>query len=286
MKSGVAAMTHALAAIETAGFGLQGDVTLEAVIEEECTGNGALACLETGYNADAVLIPEPFSRTILTGQVGVLWFKVRMYGVPKHVQDAAAGVNAVEKCFVLVQALRALEARMNEEIHPAYREFAHPLNLNIGIIKGGDWPSTVPAEAEFHGRLSFFPGVTYREVCDTITQAIERAASEDPWMAQNPPELDFYAFRSEGHLVTEDLPLFRTLSDCHAQLTGSPAITGVSTATTDVRVFHHFGQTQATCYGPYAEKIHAANERVDIDSIIETAKTYALFLSRWCGLVD
>jgi ABC-type transport system substrate-binding protein len=38
--------------------------------------------------------------------------------------------------------------------------------------------------------------------------------------------------------------------------------------------------------GPVAENIHAANERVKIESVIETAKVYALFLAHWCGLVE
>ncbi len=38
--------------------------------------------------------------------------------------------------------------------------------------------------------------------------------------------------------------------------------------------------------GPEAENIHAANERVKIASVIDTAKVYALFLARWCGLVE
>jgi acetylornithine deacetylase/succinyl-diaminopimelate desuccinylase-like protein len=33
-----------------------------------------------------------------------------------------------------------------------------------------------------------------------------------------------------------------------------------------------------------AENIHAANERVLIDSVIGTASVYALFLARWCGI--
>jgi acetylornithine deacetylase len=60
----------------------------------------------------------------------------------------------------------------------------------------------------------------------------------------------------------------------------------VSTATTDVRAFHHFGRSWATCYGPLAENIHAADERVRIDSVLDTARVYALFLARWCGLME
>ena len=68
MKAGVAAMTYALAAVEKAGLGLKACVTVEGVIEEECTGNGALACLLAGHDAPAVLIPEPLGLAILTHQ--------------------------------------------------------------------------------------------------------------------------------------------------------------------------------------------------------------------------
>jgi acetylornithine deacetylase len=80
MKSGIAAMIYAVQAVKNAGFGLNGPVTIETVIEEECSGNGALACIAAGHDADAVLIPEPFGPTILTHQVGVLWFEDGRHG--------------------------------------------------------------------------------------------------------------------------------------------------------------------------------------------------------------
>ena len=286
MKSGVAAMTYALHAVEKAGFGLKGPVTLEAVIEEECCGNGALACMAAGYDADAVLIPEPLGQSILTGQVGVIWFKVSLFGVPRHVFEAQAGVNAIEKCIPVINSLRELEAEMNTENHPAFEGIDHPINLNIGIIKGGDWPSTVPAAAEFHARLSFFPGQPYQQTQQRITDAVAKAVQADTWLKENPPKLEFYGFKSEGHVVERNQPAFNLLSDCHKVFFGQDAASQNSTGTTDVRVFHFFGQGQPTCYGPVAENIHAANERVNIESILQTARVYALFLARWCGLVD
>jgi len=287
MKSGVAAMTYAVHAVEKAGFGLKAPVTVEAVIEEECCGNGALACLEAGYDAEAVLIPEPFGPTILTNQMGVLWFKVSVRGAPTHVQSAPSGTNAIEKSYHIIAALRQLEAELNlSNVPPKYRDLGHPLNLNIGIFKGGDWPSTVPATAEFHCRLSFFPGVSYQEISKQIIETIETAAKGDPWLSENPPVIDFYGFRSEGHSLAFDLPAFTILKACHSTLTGLEASEYISTCTTDLRVFNLFGSGQATCFGPVAENIHAANERVDIESVMHVARTYALFISRWCGLVE
>ncbi|BCR03550.1 acetylornithine deacetylase [Desulfuromonas versatilis] len=287
MKGGVAAMSYALHAVERAGFGLRAPVTLEAVIEEECCGNGALACREAGYDADAVLIPEPFGPTLYTAQVGVLWFKVRMRGVSCHVQATAAGANAIEKSYPIIASLRRLEEAMNAEERPAaYRAIQHPLNLNIGIFNGGDWPSTVPAAAEFHGRLSFFPGTPYPEVCERIRAAVAEAAHSDPWLADNPPVVEFYGFRSEGHTLSRELPALATLNGCHRSLIGQDAETYISTCTTDLRAFHFFGKGVGTCYGPVAENIHGANERVNIDSILQVARAYALFLARWCHLAE
>ena len=286
MKSGVAAMTYAVHAVEKAGFGFKAPVTIEAVIEEECGGNGALACVAAGHDAEAVLIPEPMSMAILTAQLGVLWFKVCLTGVPRHVHEATAGVNAIEKCIPLIAALRNLEAEMNQEIHPVYQDIAHPINLNIGVISGGDWPSTVPAAAEFHCRLSFFPGVTFDQTRQRILDTITRATRQDPWLAENQPQVEFYGFRSQGHVEERNRPAFNTLNDCHREMFGKDAEDTISTATTDVRAYHHYTTAQATCYGPEAENIHAANERVKIDSVIDTAKVYALFLAHWCGLVE
>jgi acetylornithine deacetylase len=286
MKAGVAAMTYALKAVETAGFGLNAPVTLEGVIEEECSGNGALACLAAGYDAEAVLIPEPFGATTLTSQVGVCWFKVSLGGVPKHVLDTHGGVNAIEKCFVLIQALRKMEAELNAKPHPAFTRDPHPANFNIGKISGGDWPSTVPAMAEFHGRQGFTPGTSFEAIRDLITRTIAGAAAADDWLKENPPKVEFYGFRSLGHQISAGLPLFKVLSGCEEDLSGSPAPTFESTATTDLRSFVQYGKGQATCFGPEAENIHAENERVNIESVIHTAKAYALFLARWCGLKE
>jgi len=286
MKGGVAAMTYAVAAIDRAGLGLRGPVTVEGVIEEECSGNGALACLAAGYDGDAALVPEPSKLTVLGGEIGVFWFKISLFGVPTHVATAQAGVNAIEKCYVLIAALRELEAEMNRDIHPAYRDWEHPINFNVGVIKGGDWPSTVPAAAEMHCRLSAFPGTSFARVRQLIAETVDRAAGADPWLSANRPTVEFYGLRGEGHLIADDLPVMTTLSDCHTDVSGQQPGRVCITGSTDVRAFHFFGRAQATCYGPDAESYHAADERVNVDSIITTAKVYALFLARWCGIVE
>ena len=286
MKSGVAAMCYGLRAVEKAGFGLRAPVTLEGVIEEECTGNGTLACIHAGYDADAVLIPEPSGPTICTNQVGVFWFKVMIGGLATHACTSPTGFNAIEKSYPIIQALRGLEKKMNEDVHPAFKGKEHPLNLNIGMIKGGNWPSSVPAEAEIHCRFAYFPDKTDVEAHQGVVEAVGKAALEDEWLSENPPEVAFYGLRHNGFSIDRNLPALTTLNECHKALTGEDAQEDIATWTTDLRSFHDFGIGQATVFGPVSENFHGADERVSVESIVHTAKVYALFLARWCGLVE
>ncbi|WP_163559648.1 ArgE/DapE family deacylase [Halomonas sp. NO4] len=281
MKAGIAAMVMAVQAVREAGEAIDFPLTLQTVIEEECTGNGALACLHQGFSGDFSLIPEPFGARIYSGQVGVLWFRLRVDGVPAHVLDTRAGSNAIEALLDYLPAFKALEEEINAGPRPAaYADLEHPFNLSIGKIEGGNWPSSVPAHAVVEGRVGFPPGMPPDSVMVRVRQTVERRHAELGG-AGPPPRLFFHGFRSEGHLVDLDTPGIRLLSACHEALLDEPPEHYLSTCTTDLRAFHVSGEINGTCYGPVAERIHGVDECVSIDSIRHVLTTYALFLHRW-----
>ncbi|PMR72283.1 ArgE/DapE family deacylase [Billgrantia endophytica] len=281
MKAGIAAMVMAVKAVKEAGVAIDFPLTVQTVIEEECTGNGALACLHQGFSGDFVLIPEPFGARIYSGQVGVLWFRLRINGVPAHVLDTRAGSNAIETLQQYLPAFKTLEAEMNALPRPEpYDSLDHPFNLSIGKIEGGNWASSVPAHAILEGRVGFPPGMTPGSVMARVQAVVADRHAElggvDPL-----PGVAFHGFRSEGHLVDLEAPGVKLLSRCHEDLLGSPPAHYLSTCTTDLRAFHVSGAINGTCYGPVAERIHGVDERVNIDSIRHVLTTYALFISRW-----
>ena len=115
MKAGLAAMTGAVRALKSAGYAPAADVQLQSVVEEECTGHGALQCLLDGVRADACVITEPHPDHITVAQVGVLWFHVELAGVPAHAARAShLGFNAIDAAVEVLAALRRHEARLNE----------------------------------------------------------------------------------------------------------------------------------------------------------------------------
>ena len=111
MKAGLILNVFALRALRSLGWMPAADVYQQSVVEEECTGNGALACLQRGYRAEAALIPEPSGCTLTVAQVGVMWFQVKVTGHPVHVYKADAGSNAIESAYRIIQQLRDLEKK-------------------------------------------------------------------------------------------------------------------------------------------------------------------------------
>jgi len=287
MKSGVAAMLLAVEAMRASGAGLRGNVTIETVIEEECTGNGTLACALRGLTADAALVTEPTRFTANAATIGVIWFRVRTRGRASHVLSAESAINAIEKMTPVIAGLRKLEAELNAEAnHPLYRNHPHPVNLNIGVIRGGDWPSTVPSACTMECRLAILPGVTIADTQAQVRAAVAAAAQADPWLKDNPPVVEFFGFRAAPSVSDPGAAPWKVLEQCHGDINGTPLVWKGNTATTDERFFSNNLNIPGTSYGAWGENPHAGEERVNIPSVRDAARVIALYLMRWCGTAE
>jgi acetylornithine deacetylase len=283
MKAGLAAMVAAVRGLRALGLVPLGTLELQSVVEEECGGNGALQCLIAGHRADACVIPEPFPGVVTVSQVGVLWFRIDVAGVPAHVGDAGSGVNAIDAAYAVVGALRELEAELNAEPPAPYDEIDHPLNLNVGVIAGGDWPSTVAAECSLSCRLALYPGQDVAWLRGRVEDAVAAAGRAHPFLADHRPRVVFDGFASEGVEVPADAAIVEAAAAAQAAVDGIAPARTFSTATTDARAFVASG-IPAVCFGPRAERIHGVDERVSLSSTVATAQALALLVRDWCGV--
>ncbi len=291
MKAGIASNLFALDALRQLGFAPAADVFVQSVVEEECTGNGALACLQRGYQADAALIPEPFNENLAIAQVGTLWFQVHLKGIPVHAAVASSGANAIEAAIPLMAALHEMEHRWNalEHRHAAFAGHSHALNLNIGKIAGGDWTSSVPSWCVFDVRMGLFPGQDLEAAKLEVEQVLRESARQQPFLRDHPPEIVFHGFQAAGYALSDDTSRIATaaisaLDSAHQATNGRPLEKMAITATTDARFFGLYANTPALVYGPTAEAIHGFNERVSLDSVRRITQATALFIADWCGL--
>jgi acetylornithine deacetylase len=284
MKAGLAAIVGAVRGLQRIGLAPRARVQLQSVVEEECTGNGALACVLAGHTADAAIITEPTRGAVWTAQVGVLWFQVRVIGAPAHAGEAVAGANAIEASAAIIAALRELEAELNVVRPSLYADHPHPINLNVGMIHGGDWPSTVAGECLTHFRLAQYPGKPVAELRAQVEQTVRRVAEETPALAPFQVEVLYDGFQCEGYELDQDAPLVDALARAGTRVAGERPPLLASTATTDARSFQLYGDTPAVCFGPHAEQVHGVDERVHLPSMTTTAQGLALFIADWCGV--
>ena len=191
MKSGVVAMLGAVRVLRDAG--LRGDIRIETVIEEECTGNGAAACRARGPRTDAALIPEPFNHAALVAQVGVLWARVTVEGRAAHAERADQAENAALKALPVIEAIKALEAEVNAAS-------ALRLNYNVGVVRAGDWASSVPEECVLEVRLAAQPGEDLEAVKARFESAVDA-------------RVEWRGFHAHGFEITRDEPIFAALGE-------------------------------------------------------------------------
>jgi len=281
MKAGIVAYIIAFKALRELGFLPASKVLMQTVVEEECTGNGTLACLAKGYNADAVIIPEPFFN-IVTAQVGLVWCKVTVRGRPAHTLEMETGINAIDGAMYVVGELRKLEEQWNSKdiCHPVFKQFPHPLNFNLGIINGGEWTSSVPCECAFNLRAGFFPGTPLEQVRQQIVQVIEKACQEKSL----PYTLEWNGFQAEGCVHPQEGEMMKQLGQTFKNTLHKDPVYAPLLCTTDTRFFELYYNTPATCFGPEAKNIHGIDESVSLESLRDVTRVLACFISDWCGL--
>ncbi len=75
----------------------------------------------------------------------------------------------------------------------------HPINFNPGIIKGGDWASSVPAWCDVDCRLAVLPGWSVAACQEEIVACISAAARQHAFLDKNKPVVEWSGFQCEGY---------------------------------------------------------------------------------------
>jgi acetylornithine deacetylase len=288
MKSGTIGALYALDAIKAAGFRPTARIHFQSVIEEESTGIGALSTLQRGYRADACLIPEPTGGKMVRAQVGVIWFRLKVRGHPVHVAHAGSGSNAIMAAYHLIGALERLETEWNvrAESDRHFRTLTHPINFNPGIIRGGDWASSVPAWCDVDCRIAILPGWSVADCQKEIVACISQAARNHRFLSNNPPEVEWSGFLSEGHELKDSADAEAAFGKAYTAVYGGEVQDLVFTALTDTRFYGLNYDIPSLCFGASGEAIHGFNEYVDLESLRQATKAVALFVAEWCGVEE
>jgi len=288
MKGGNLSSLLAIQVLQALGIKLKGDVIFQSVVEEESGGAGTLSTILRGYKADAALIPEPTNMKIFPKQQGSMWFRLLVKGRSAHGGTRYEGVSAIEKSLLVVQAVGQLEKVRNERMtDPLYAKLPIPIPINIGVIEGGKWPSSVADLVKLEGRMGVAPGEQMNNAKAEMRAALAALAQIDPWFAEHPVELEWFGARWVPGAVEEDHPLMEILHNQFVALTGERAVVEASPWGTDGGLLTALADTPAIVVGPGVTQVaHYPNEYIELDEVFRCAEIFALTLIEWCGVSE
>jgi acetylornithine deacetylase len=286
MKGGLVTHLTALDALSELGVELQGDVSVAATVGEENGGLGALSTVLRGYRADAALITEPTRLALVPAQGGSLVFRLTVPGRSAHAAVRDEGVSALEKFVPIFEDLIRLEVERNATLrHPLYEHLRNKVPINVGLVRAGNWASTVPESLVAEGRVGLIPGEEIESFRETLAHRLAAVAERDPWLRENPPRLEWSGGQFAPAEVPPEAPICEAVKRAHESATGEePAVEGVPYGA-DMRLFIRFGQMPCVMYGAGNVNVaHAPNEHISITELLTATRTVACLLAEWCGV--
>jgi acetylornithine deacetylase len=280
-KGGIAALWGALSGLKQRGLRLDGDLILHLVAEEENGGNGTLALLRRGEEAEAVLVLEPTELSIVPSSRGSVWFRITCKGRPAHVGSSARGISALRGAVAVMGILEGYHSRLLAESGglPLFEEYENPMPLTFGRLVSGSWPATNPGEAVLEGVMGFLPNRSREQVMQEIEAAIREEG--DPWL-RDTTEVQF-TFRHQNHVTPPDAPVVETLKQAVRAGGVEPRLRAFPSSS-DTWLYQHLLGLPAVIFGPGSlADAHSDHERIELQSLERAEVILGSFFERWCG---
>jgi len=284
MKAGLACNLYAVAAIRAAGLRPAVRIAVQSVVGEEDGGLGTFATLLRGHRGDAAVITEPTGLAVVPANAGALTFRLRVPGRAAHASVRRSGINAVEKLWPLWQALGALEERRNADPDPVMAHLELPYPLSLGVVRAGDWPSSVPDLLVAEGRLGVRLGEPVDEARQALEDAVAQASAADPWLAEHPAVVEWYGGQFASGQLPDGHPLLPSVVDAHRTLHGADPEAHGAPYGSDLRQLTAAG-IPTVQYGPGdVRAAHAVDEQVAVEELVMATETLVVTILRFAAL--
>ena len=295
--AGVAIMAEALDAVLSSMGRPGGDIYLGSTPAKR-NARGILALLNEGYHADASVYLHPAESEAGLNDIksitsGMLQFRVTVAGRPPDTKEPGqtafthVSINAVDKATAVVAALKRLdEERAGRVFHPTLNEaVGRSTNLLVSKLHCGEGSSLtqVPTECVIGISITFPPNEQMSAVQEEIVAAVSRSAQNDPWLAANPPKIE-WLFGTQGVEVPEGHPLFQTVHEAVRVVTGVAPVVNPLHSASDIRNPMLFRGIPSVGLGPLAGDLTQAggfDEWVDADDYLRAVKVCAKIIADW-----
>ncbi len=170
MKGGLAASLAALAALR--GVGLSGPVELAALVDEEETGKGIRAYVESAPSRRSWAASPRSQPTCRPSSALVVrpTLRIEVHGKACHAGNPDDGANAIYGAAAVVAEIERMHAELAQRPHP----LLGPATWSVGQIHGGTGGSIVPAECVVVADRQTAAGRVDPSPCSTVFASVWR----------------------------------------------------------------------------------------------------------------
>ncbi|MGQ9587757.1 MAG: M20 family metallopeptidase [Thermoplasmata archaeon] len=282
MKGGLGSMAMALVAIERARVKLGGDLVLTAVVGEELQSEGTEDVVLRGPKADFAVVGEPTDMEIQPSHRGLEWLSVHFYGKAAHGGQADRGVNAIS---MAARFIRAIEDDLMPRLRERKSRHTLPPALNLGVIQGGQQPSSVADHCVIRIDRRWTPEEKLQQVFGEIYAIFDKLKKEDPrFRAELKRDLsNMKTMTHVPNVVPLSSPVVLCLERAVRRVMGRPAKITSFWGWTDAALLTHFGKIPTVVFGPGGSGAHARVEYVLTDDLLRCTHVYSQVALDLCG---
>jgi acetylornithine deacetylase len=292
MKGGVGTNLFVVKALKDLDLKLRGDLVFETVADEEFGGvNGTLAGRLQGFNADAAIISEPSFLRICPAQRGGRTAHITLKssgGVLTEGKFPTGVIDQLRHFLIKVEEF-AVQRRKRARVHELYAHHTDPVPVSITKVFTSPWgttePITIPEQCRIEMYWQLMPGESQEEVEREFYVWLDGLVTATSELFPTRPQVEFPIRWMPGSSILKSEPLVAELSACASRTLGKePPIVGIE-GPCDMYVFHQGFGIPAVLWGARGGNTHAADEYLEIDSVVAAARTLLLFVCQWCGVV-
>jgi acetylornithine deacetylase len=274
MKGAMAACIGAAKALVDNGVALAGDVVIAGVADEEYSSIGTTDVI-TRCAVDGAIVTEPTHLDVCLAHKGYVWLKVTTHGRAAHGSRFKQGVDANMHMGRVLAELEVLERALR--LGPAH-PLVGPPSLHAALLQGGSGISTYAAACELQIERRTVPGETPDGVVAEVQQILDRLSAQDE---------DFHAtletfFARDPFEVAPEAPIVGAVERAAQGVLGRvPARVG-DTPWMDAALLAGAG-VETVVIGPAGAGAHAAEEWVELESVVQLAGILAEAAMDYCG---
>jgi acetylornithine deacetylase/succinyl-diaminopimelate desuccinylase-like protein len=276
MKGGLAAALSAMAALR--GAGLAGPVELAALVDEEETGAGIRAYVNSDVTPFlGCITAEPTDLHTVIGARGASYLRVEVHGTACHAGNPDNGANAIYGAAAVIAEIERMHRELARRPHP----LLGPATWSVGQINGGTSGSIVPAECVVVADRRLLPGESIATVLDDVRARVAALRLHDRGLTVDitmPMEMPAFETRADSTLAA-------TVDTALAEAGGPKLAPAGWTAACDGGFVARDLGVPVVVLGPGSvnEQAHRPDESVAIEELVVAARAYALSALRLLG---